>query len=56
MAKTSQPKRAPDMVTVYAKVTRDLAERLDRLADARRWSRAKMVAYCLEQFVAAAER
>ena len=39
------------MVTVYGKITRDLAERLDRLADDRRWSRAQMVAYCIEQFV-----
>jgi predicted transcriptional regulator len=52
MAKTSQAK--PDnkeMITVYGKVTRDMAERLDRLADERRWSRAQMVAYCIEQFV-----
>ena len=40
-----------ELVTVYGKVPRDLAERLDRLADERRWSRAEMVAYCIEQFV-----
>lgn len=54
MAKTGKPKPGGgggEMVTVYAKVTRDLAERLDRLADDRRWSRAQMVAYCIEQFV-----
>ena len=53
MAKTSQPKQADtrEMITVYGKITRELAERLDRLADERRWSRAQMVAYCIEQFV-----
>jgi predicted transcriptional regulator len=40
------------MVTVYGKIPRELVERLDRLADERRWSRAQMVAYCIEQFVA----
>ena len=39
------------MVTVYGKIAKDLVERLDRLADERRWSRAQMVAYCIEQFV-----
>jgi hypothetical protein len=53
MAKTSQAKPAEsrEMITVYGKITRELAERLDRLADDRRWSRAQMVAYCIEQFV-----
>lgn len=51
MAKTSQPKPDSEMVTVYGKITRELAERLDRLAGDRRWSRAQMVAYCIEQFV-----
>ena len=51
MAKTSRRKPEGEMVTVYGKITRDLAERLDRLADDRRWSRAQMVAYCIEQFV-----
>ena len=51
MAKTSEPKPGRDMVTVYGKITRELAERLDRHAEARRWSRAQMVAYCIEQFV-----
>ena len=40
------------MVTVYGKIPRDLAERLDQLAEDRRWSRAQMVTYCIEQFVA----
>ena len=39
------------MVTVYGKITKELTERLDRLAEERRWSRAQMVAYCIEQFV-----
>lgn len=39
------------MLTVYGKITRELAERLDRLAAERRWSRAQMVAYCIEQYV-----
>ena len=51
MAKTSQPKPDREMVTVYGKITRDLAEALDRLAERRRWSRAQMVAYCIEVFV-----
>ena len=41
------------MVTVYGKITRELTEQLDRLADQRRWSRAQLVAYCIEQFVEA---
>ena len=49
MAKPSQPK--PEVVTVYGKITRDQAERLDRLAAERRWSRAQMVAYCIEQYL-----
>ncbi len=59
MAKTGQAEPGDGggrgMVTVYGKITRDLAERLDRLAGERRWSRAKMVAYCIEQFVARAQ-
>lgn len=51
MAKTSQPKPDQDMVTVYGKIPRALAERLDELAAERRWSRAQMVAYCIEQLV-----
>ena len=51
MAKPSQPKPGQEMVTVYGKIPRELAERLDRLADERRWSRAQMVAYCIEQVV-----
>ena len=41
------------MVTVYGKIPKELVERLDRLADLRRWSRAQMVAFCIEQFVEA---
>ena len=51
MSKSSRANAGKDLVTVYGKVPRDLAERLDRLADERRWSRAQMVAYCIEQFV-----
>jgi predicted transcriptional regulator len=39
------------MVTVYGKIPKELVDRLDRLADERRWSRAQMVAYCIEQVV-----
>ena len=39
------------MVTVYGKVPKEVADRLDELANERRWSRAQMVAYCIEQFV-----
>ena len=41
------------MVTVYGKVPKEMVERLDRLAEDRRWSRAQMVAFCIEQFVEA---
>ena len=41
------------MVTVYGKIPKQLAEQLDRLAEERRWSRAQMVAYCIEQFIEA---
>lgn len=51
MSKSSRANTGKELVTVYGKVPRDLAERLDRLADERRWSRAQMVAYCIEQFV-----
>jgi predicted transcriptional regulator len=54
MAKTGKPK--PEMVTVYGKIARDLADRLDRMAEERRWSRAQMVAYCIEQFVGHAQK
>lgn len=39
------------MVTVYGKIAKDLADRLDALAEDRRWSRAQMVAYCIEHFI-----
>jgi predicted transcriptional regulator len=51
MAKSGQEK--PEVVTVYGKVAKELAERLDRMAEERRWSRAQMVAYCIEQFIEA---
>ena len=51
MSKSSRANSGKELVTVYGKVPRELAERLDRLADERRWSRAQMVAYCIEQFV-----
>lgn len=51
MSKSSRANPGKELVTVYGKVPRELAERLDRLADERRWSRAQMVAYCIEQFV-----
>lgn len=38
-------------MTVYGKIPKAMAERLDQLAEERRWSRAQMVAYCIEQFV-----
>ena len=56
MAKPSQPKPGPEMVTVYGKIPKQLAEQLDRLAEERRWSRAQMVAYCIEQFVDRAQK
>ena len=51
MAKTSGSKPGREMVTVYGKIPKELVDRLDRLAEERRWSRAQMVAYCIEQFV-----
>ena len=51
MAKSSLSKPGPELITVYGKIPREMAEQLDRLADERRWSRAQMVAYCIEQFV-----
>lgn len=51
MIKPSRPNTGEEMVTVYGKVPRKLAERLDELAAERRWSRAQMVAYCIEQFI-----
>lgn len=51
MAKSGQSKPGEELVTVYGKIPKQLAERLDALAEERRWSRAQMVAYCIEQFV-----
>jgi len=39
------------MITVYGKIAKAIADKLDALADRRRWSRAQMVAFCIEQFV-----
>jgi predicted transcriptional regulator len=51
MAKHGEAKSGPELITVYGKIPKELAERLDRFAEERRWSRAQMVAYCIEQFV-----
>ena len=51
MTKPSRANPGKETVTVYGKIPKDLADRLDRLAEERRWSRAQMVAYCIEQFV-----
>jgi predicted transcriptional regulator len=51
MTKPSRANPGKEMITVYGKIPKDLADRLDRLADQRRWSRAQMVAYCIEHFI-----
>lgn len=51
MTKPSRANPGKEMTTVYGKIPKDLADRLDRLADQRRWSRAQMVAYCIEHFI-----
>jgi predicted transcriptional regulator len=51
MSKSSRANPGKEMVTVYGKISKDLADRLDALAEQRRWSRAQMVAYCIEQFI-----
>ena len=51
MTKSSRANPSREMVTVYGKIEKPVADRLDELAAARRWSRAQMVAYCIEQFV-----
>src|SRR5205085_4997488 len=51
MTKSSRANPGKDMVTGYGKIPKELADRPDRLADERRWSRAQMVAYCIEQLV-----
>ena len=51
MIKQSRPNPGSEMVTVYGKVPKEMAERLDALATQRRWSRAQMVAYCIEQYI-----
>jgi predicted transcriptional regulator len=55
MIKPTPPNPGKEMVTVYGKVSKDMAERLDRFAAERRWSRAQMVAYCIEQFIERAD-
>jgi hypothetical protein len=52
MSKSSRANPGKEMVTVYGKITKELADRLDAQAEDRRWSRAQMVAYCIEQFIA----
>ncbi len=49
MTKPIRPNTGKEMVTVYGKISREMAERLDDMANERRWSRAQMVAYCIEQ-------
>ncbi len=51
MAKPSRANPGKEMVTVYGKVEKSIADKIDRLADERRWSRAQMVAFCIEQCV-----
>jgi predicted transcriptional regulator len=51
MTKPSRPNSGKEMTTVYGKVPKKLADRLDQLAERRRWSRAQMVAYCIEHFI-----
>lgn len=51
MTKPSRANPGKEKVTVYGKIDKPIADRLDALADERRWSRAQMVAYCIEQIV-----
>lgn len=51
MTNPIRPNPGKEMVTVYGKVPRQWAERLDELAGERRWSRAQLVSYCIEQFI-----
>ena len=51
MTKPTRANSGKDMTTIYGKVPRELADRLDQLAEQRRWSRAQMVAFCIEQFI-----
>ena len=51
MTKPSRANSSKEVVTVYGKIPKELAERLDQLAEERRWSRAQMVAYCIEHFI-----
>ena len=51
MTKPSRANPGKEKVTVYGKIDKPTADRLDVLADERRWSRAQMVAYCIEQVV-----
>jgi hypothetical protein len=51
MTKPSPANSGKEMTTVYGKIPRKLADRLDQLAGQRRWSRAQMVAFCIEHFI-----
>ena len=51
MTKPSRHNSCKEMTTVYGKVPKELADRLDELAERRRWSRAQMVAFCIEHFI-----
>jgi len=51
MTKPSRSNSGKEMTTVYGKVPKKLADQLDRLAEQRRWSRAQMVAFCIEYFI-----
>jgi len=51
MVRSSRDNPSKEMITVYGKIAKAIADKLDALADRRRWSRAQMVAFCIEQFV-----
>jgi predicted transcriptional regulator len=51
MTKPSRSNSGKEMTTVYGKIPKKLADHLDRMAERRRWSRAQMVAFCIEHFI-----
>jgi len=51
MTKPSRANSGKEMTTVYGKIPKKLADQLDQLAEKRRWSRAQMVAFCIEHFI-----
>jgi predicted transcriptional regulator len=51
MTKPSRSNSGKEMTTVYGKIPKKLADQLDRMAEQRRWSRAQMVAFCIEHFI-----